>query len=263
MFNFSFLKNHLDAFIFLSLLFLIAYLMLVFIFPFVYAFKINPTSPPTNPGLIKLGKTSKQILKIGVIGDSTAAGQGSNQFEDNFSLQYLKKSSLSDNYQIFYQNFAISGATSQDVIENQLTKLEVFKPNLVLVSIGANDVTGSVSEQKYEENIKLITDKLKSFEMENPLKFEVIWLSIPDFVTSKILLPPLNYFLSSRTKNFNQILSSQLETYHEMKLVDIYNGTRDKFAKEPKKTFSKDGYHPSSGGYTEWVRVILQEVELD
>jgi lysophospholipase L1-like esterase len=240
-------KKYIYIYILIPVLILIYFISIV-AFPLIYSRNISPTFPQQNPGVILLGNGQEKI-KVAVIGDSTAAGQGANSFNDNFSLKYLSKLD-NQKYNFEYQNFAISGSRVQDVIDMQIAGLVEFKPDLVLVSIGANDIVTTISDQDYRSQLQQLSTKLAN------LGVKIIWLNIPDFITSPVLLPPLNTFLSQRTKHFNQILESTIKDNQNFVLVDVYNNAREDFRDPRNMCFGDDGYHPSSQGYEVWSKLI-------
>ncbi len=227
---------------------IVIYTLAIPIWPMFWASYYSPTFPPSNPGVINhiTHPDQKSIFRVVVIGDSTAIGQGTNSVLESFGYQYLLANSSLKNQNWSFENRAKSGVKINYVIDQQLD----FEPvDLVMVSIGANDVTGGTKSAEFRASAEDLAKKLKS------LSKQVIWLNIPDFVTSPILLPPLNYILSSRAKTINQILDSVVpQAGHQ--LIDVYNGAREPFKRDPDRFFGADKYHPSVYGYGVWAKVI-------
>lgn len=232
---------------------ILVYALLVFVYPLFWATLFSKTNAPDKIGTQLLNKnsdlTNPKTLKVAVIGDSTAAGQGTDSVLQSFSYQYLQKINTSD-LQIEYTNLAVSGSRIDQVLANQIPQIDTSS-QLIFVAIGANDVTAFFSETEFTAKLELLAQKLKSI----PAK--VVWLSIPDFVTVPILLPPLNYFLSSTAKNFNAKIQ-EVATQNSFIYVDVFDSTRDEFRNHPDQTFSKDKYHPSSYGYSLWAQQIAK-----
>jgi len=235
----------------LILAIILLYSIFVISFPLVYSGYYSKTTPPERVAGEKIpgieSKTEK--LKIAVIGDSTAVGQGTDSVKKSFSYQYSEKYLSSQYAELDYTNFAVSGALVKDVLETQIPELSKNYFDLVFVSVGANNVTGMTKTEDFKNDVQLLASKV---ELSGK---KVIWLSIPDFITSPVLLPPLNSYLSSTAEKFNTETKSIVEP-KKFKFVDIYNGTRAEFASEPNKNFSRDKYHPSQDGYKIWARVI-------
>lgn len=232
---------------------ILVYVLLVFVYPLFWATLFSKTTAPDKIGTQFLNKnsdlTNPKTLKVAVIGDSTAAGQGTDSVLQSFSYQYLQKINTSD-LQIEYTNLAVSGSRIDQVLANQIPQIDTSS-QLIFVAIGANDVTASFSETEFAAKLELLAQKLKSI----PAK--VVWLSIPDFVTVPILLPPLNYFLSDKAKNFNAKIQ-EVTSQNGFIYVDVFDSTRDEFRNHPDQTFSKDKYHPSKYGYSLWAQQIAK-----
>jgi lysophospholipase L1-like esterase len=226
-------------------------MLVVLAWPIFWATYYSPTSPPTNPGIIYHNLSypnQKSIFRTVVIGDSTALGQGTNSVEKGFGYQYLLTNPDLKDQNWSFENRAISGVKIAEVLDHQLG----FEPvDLVMISIGANDITGNTKPSEFQRSVEKLATQLHSKAKQ------VIWLNIPDFVTSPILLPPLNYILSWREHELNEIIKNILpQTGYQ--IVDVYNGAREPFAKHPERYFGADKYHPSAAGYAVWVELIHQ-----
>jgi lysophospholipase L1-like esterase len=233
---------------------LVVYLIGVLAFPYVYALNVYPTTPPQSSGeLVLKSNSGDKKLKVAVIGDSTALGQGTGSQTKSFSYKYADRYLFGKYDQISYINYAVSGNKAVDIIDNQLSKLTALQPDLVFIAIGANDVTGGNDKNIFKSQIETIINFLQKLDAK------VIWVSIPDFIISPILLPPLNWFLSSRAGEFNQIIKDNLKQ-SELIYVDVFDSTRQPFLDEQNKMFSTDKYHPSADGYGLWVEQINKNV---
>lgn len=231
-----------------SLAITLLYILAILIWPMFWATYYSPTYPPNNPGVIYRTPypNQKSIFRAVVLGDSTALGQGTNSVEKSFGYQYLLTNPDLKYQNWSFENRAISGVKISEVLKHQLD----FEPvDLVMVSIGANDITGSTKPSEFQTSVETLAKQLR-----NKAK-QVIWLNIPDFITSPILLPPLNYILSEREEVLNEIIKNTA-TQFGYQIVDIYNGARKPFANDPKRYFGVDKYHPSQAGYGVWVELI-------
>ena len=232
---------------------IVIYGLIVIVWPLFWARLYSPTKPPISPGVIYNfpNPNQKSIFRAVVIGDSTALGQGSDDVKKSFGYQYLLTKLELKTQNWSFENRAVSGVKIAEVLDNQLG----FEPvDLVMISIGANDITGLTKPEEFRKSVKMLIGRLKT------LAKQVIWLNIPDFVTSPILLLPLNYILSQRELELNAILKN-IVPKASYQLIDVYNEAREPFAKDPKLHFGVDGYHPSAAGYGVWVGVIQKNVK--
>lgn len=234
--------------LFVTFVFII-YTTLILLFPIIYSANLYKTLPTKNSekSYFEINSSQSKLLRVAVIGDSTAIGQGTNSVEESFSYQYLTQNSKFQDSKIEYSNYAVSGARIQEVIDKQL----VFEPvDLIFVSIGANDVTQMTNQKDFENSVSTLTSKLLN------LAKNVIWINIPDFVTVPVFLPPLNYLASNRTQSFDKIINEITSKTSQINLIDVYNLAREPFRINPDKYFSKDKFHPSKDGYQIWVELI-------
>lgn len=72
-------------------------------------------------------------------GDSTAVGEGSSDTEHTYPFKIAI--TLARKNTILYRNISVVGFTSRDVLEEQIDQIIVFKPDIVTISMGANDAT--------------------------------------------------------------------------------------------------------------------------
>lgn len=244
--------------IFIGLGFVFSYIVFVFLYPWVWTKKIKKTLTPEKSDILNLHfksvskKTAK--LKVAAIGDSTALGQGADSIKGSFSYIYIEEV-LSQKYsKIKYLNLGVSGAKAIDVIRDQLDEVVKFKPDLVFVSIGANDVTLNTSDEEFGKNVRKISQKIIETGAE------IVWINIPDFIISPILLPPLNIYLSNKSKQLNIVLESVLSKT-SVYLVDINKKAKKVFLSQLDKYFSKDMFHPSYEGYKHWAENIWHTVK--
>lgn len=230
------------------------YLAFTIFYPYIYSGVLNKNPIPKNSEQLSiLGNSDpNQNLNIAVIGDSTALGVGTAGVNESFSYQYLEL--IKSQYGTAnYINYGVNGITSKGLIDNEISKLSNQEFDIVFVSIGANDITAGISENEFKENVRKISQTLASFNIK-----KVIWMSIPDFITSPVLLPPLTNYLSHQALQFNNITKSVV-TENKFDYIDVYDSTRDQFIND-KNSFSKDGYHPSKTGYGYWAAAIKTQV---
>jgi lysophospholipase L1-like esterase len=95
-----------------------------------------------------IGTGSK--IKYIAAGDSTAVGEGASEVSKTYTYQIAQV--LSHNNSVEYQNVGVLGATSQDLIDNQLDLIVGLDPDIITISIGANDMTHFVNNSKVLEN---------------------------------------------------------------------------------------------------------------
>lgn len=93
-----------------------------------------------------------------VLGDSTSASQGSS-YADGFVT--ASSQHLASTFTVQTSNFSVPGATIYDIEAVQLDQTLNLKPDIVLISAGANDVTHFTRGRAIEASLQRIIDQLK------------------------------------------------------------------------------------------------------
>jgi lysophospholipase L1-like esterase len=98
-------------------------------------------------------------LSYVVLGDSTAAAQGA-AYEDGIAVMTAR--ALAKTRTVILRNFSVSGAKTADVLIEQLPAVEDARPDLVLISVGANDVTHLTRIGAVEYSLVRIIHRLRA-----------------------------------------------------------------------------------------------------
>lgn len=152
-------------------------------------------------------------------------------------------------------NLGVNGYTSADLINRQLPALPDFRPDLVSVLIGVNDVVQGVARERYRANVDFILDRL----LEQLPADRIVMVSTPDYTltpSGAAYGDPLQQ--SSAIADFNQIERAAAEA-HGIAFVDISSVARG-VADDP-ALVANDGLHPSGKQYRGWVELIAPVVE--
>jgi len=149
-------------------------------------------------------------------------------------------------------NLAVSGAVLNDVLQNQLPKMAKLKPDLISVSIGANDATHFSSVGKYQTQMQSLVEKLSA------KKAQVLFATTPDMFQAPALTLPLALAVNQRAKMQNAILD-EATTNSKIKVIDLFNRGKLIYAQNP-NLYAPDFFHPSSDGYQIWARLFTAEL---
>lgn len=186
-------------------------------------------------------------LRYLVMGDSTGAGQGAVVDE---GIAVLSAKYLAQKNKVEFMNVSISGATVADVISDQLKFVDSFKPDIILISAGANNVTHLTRLGELEQQI----DQLISEIVEKNCKAKIIVTATPDMGTVPRFLFPLNFLATFQTNRQNEVFD-RIITKYDLTLAPIALETGPIFRKD-KSLFAEDKFHPNERGYLVWADVI-------
>jgi lysophospholipase L1-like esterase len=201
---------------------------------------IDPPSGSAN--------ASKPSLRVVWLGDSLAAGVGTSSPDGSVARQVARRLDRPLDLEVL----AVSGARIGDVLDKQLPLL-TGAPDLIFISIGANDVTHQTSLGDFHDRYDTVLSRL-------PPSSAVIVLGVPDMGSTTRLAQPLRFIAGLRANQLDNV-AHDLARAHGSAYVNIAAGTGPKFRADPDSYFAADHYHPSDAGYTVWTDVIVPVVE--
>ena len=182
------------------------------------------------------------------LGDSLTAGVGASTSSEAFPNLLLEKLATK-NGPTQLLNLAVPGATTKDVLDGQIKTAIDFKPDLITLLIGINDMHNHVSISDFQENYENILNQLTG-QFPKP---KVIVINLP-FIGSNLLLPPYGLYFDNQTQKYNKVIKSLADKY-QVTYFDLYSQTKDQFKKD-KNLYSQDLFHPSGAGYKVWSDLL-------
>ncbi len=178
-------------------------------------------------------------LKLLIIGDSAAAGVGVNKQVDALSGQLSSKLAL--NYVVDWRLIAQTGFTAADALAG-LNVLPKQTFDVVLLSVGVNDVTHLTSNKAWLNSLSALSELLTDKFSVN----KIIFSSIPPMHLFSGLPQPLRWWLGKRAKRLNQLmeLAANDSPNRSVLTVDIPFSA---------KYLAQDNFHPSQYAYQLWA----------
>ena len=189
------------------------------------------------------------------LGDSYTIGTGTSTESRNFPSHLARKLEEVTGEPVQLRNPAVNGFTTVDLIQVELPEIERFRPDLVTILIGANDVVQGVEEAAYRSRISRIYDRVKTLDLPAG---RVVVLSIPDFS----VVPAAPNFgkppeIRARIDAFNRAAREEA-TRRGFDLVDLSELSRSGATRAG--WVSQDGLHPGDLQYEAWSQYIRQQV---
>lgn len=188
-------------------------------------------------------KTLNGPIKYVALGDSTGVGVGAR--DGGYVIRMFRKleqrrpgSSL--------KNFCVSGATSEDLLRDQVDAGVAGRPDLVTIGIGINDIGHGFSVDRFGENFQNLLSRVKT-----ETGALIVVTNIPDISTSTRIPQFLRQQYQQQIVQFNRKLR-EISDANGAVVFDIYSITEDELPKHP-EYFSDDGFHPSDEGYALWA----------
>ncbi|MBV9209849.1 MAG: SGNH/GDSL hydrolase family protein [Acidobacteria bacterium] len=194
---------------------------------------------------------SKAPVRYVALGDSTGVGVGAR--EGGYVARLFERirrerpsSSLT--------NLCVSGATSGDLLREQLAPALKAQPTLITIGIGINDISRSVSPESFARNYEEIVSRLKT-----ETGAVIIVTNLPDISLAPAVPAYMREEAQSRIVAFNERIQ-EIAARHGLMLVDAYTMTREVIPQHP-EFFSSDNFHPSDAGYEYWAKLMWPTVK--
>lgn len=200
--------------------------------------------------LINSTITTTGTIKLAFLGDSLTAGAGADNF--NFSYPHLLAEKLMKNYQqIEVLNLGNPGATSADVLNNQIKLINDFEPDKIFILVGINDLHDYLGRKNLENNLRQTIIDLKI----SPSNIYLI--NIPYLGK---FLPPWPTYFDWQTKRYNQVFINLKNT--GVNSIDLYTQSYKNFS-DDSFWYSADNFHPNDRGYQLIAGIIYYYLGYD
>ena len=186
--------------------------------------------------------TGKRVVWLG---DSTAAGVGASSSAGALPSQVADGLAAPE-----VAVLAVSGARVGDVLADQVPKVAALRPDLVLISVGANDTIHLTGRGAFRHTYEKVVRAL-------PAGVPVVLLGVPDMGAIPRFAQPLRAVSGWRGRNVDaevrRVAAGTGAVY-----ADIAGPTGPPFRRHPDKYFAADDFHPSDAGYGLWADAVLK-----
>ncbi len=193
-----------------------------------------------------------KALRLLALGDSIIAGIGASDQEQSLTAQFARALAVSTHQPVSWKATGCSGDNSFDL----LVRLESLKseppPDIVLISIGVNDVTALHSSRNWRANISSLCNQLGALWPEAL----IIFCGLPPMGKFPLPPQPLRFCMGLRAAYFDRIAAELIDRHtgmmHIPTLID-----------PDEHDFCPDGFHPSDSAYTGWGEEMAQRITRD
>jgi lysophospholipase L1-like esterase len=215
-----------------------------------FGYKLYYLKKPQAPDQANQSLGNGPSLRYIAAGDSTAVGVGATEVKYSYTgeiLNYLQKS-----HSVTYKNIGVTGNKTTDFVNNQLEQIINFQPDIITISISANDATHLVSQSVILENYKTIISELKQ-----KTNAKIFITNIPVFSHADILPWFYRKLIEYRSSKINpKILNLEDD---RVNIINIHDFGWDSFP-DISKTFAIDHFHPNNLGYQNWANAFLDKI---
>lgn len=189
---------------------------------------------------------SGKDLRVLILGDSAAAGVGASTQTEALSGQVVSR--LANDHRVLWKLWARSGLDSRALLD----LLEQHPPqpfDVVLLSIGVNDVTSTLSVDQWitlqQQLIDVLRDKFAATQ--------IVMSPLPPMHLFPALPQPLRWYLGNRAARFNTRLAGLATgndhcTMLTTRLAPVAG------------SMARDGFHPGPAIYSVWADDAVEAI---
>ena len=200
------------------------------------------------------GMETKKEIRYVALGDSYTIGEGAapDQAWPSVLTKHLNDNGVKIN---LIANPSVTGWTTQDLIDKELSIYETSQPTFATLLIGVNDWVQGVESGTFHKNLIFILDKMQDKLLN---KKNLVLITIPDFgVTPQGGKYAHGRDISKGISEFNAIIFAEAQK-RSLKTVDIFPSTQD--MRNNSNLIAADGLHPSGEEYAIWEKLIYPVV---
>lgn len=178
-------------------------------------------------------------LRLLILGDSAAAGVGVSNQQDALAGRLV--SELAGDHCVAWTLLAETGRTAADVLA-ALNAAPENHYDVVLVSVGVNDVTGRTGTQQWLSLLNELSDRL----INGMGATRVLFTAIPPMHLFPALPQPLRWYLGMRARQLNRLMENVCNSRDSAEYLCV------SFPLEP-GFMASDGFHPGLDAYRLWA----------
>ncbi|AHI29750.1 SGNH/GDSL hydrolase family protein [Marinobacter similis] len=178
-------------------------------------------------------------LKLLILGDSAAAGVGVEHQDEALSGRLAAQ--LGQQFRLHWALEAETGRTSGDVL-TALAQVPDDRFDVVLVSVGVNDVTGRTGDRQWLTHLAELSAQLgQRFGARH-----ILFTAIPPMHWFPALPQPLRWYLGLRARQLNALLEAYCGDTAGAYFLSVT------YPLEP-AAMAADGFHPGRDAYGVWA----------
>lgn len=198
----------------------------------------------------EFGDPSLPMLKVVVLGDSSVTAPGVSGPDEIWVS--LVCSRLAEDRHVVLRSFAVGGSRAQDVIADQLGPALELHPDLVFLSVGANDAIKGVPLRRFVEDLDRLVGSLAATGAV------VVQSGVGVLGTIPRLHPPLSHMMSRRALRFDrahwEVAARFGTTVVDQRSDDPLIWYRDR------SLWAEDYFHVSAAGHARWADTTWRTV---
>ena len=196
------------------------------------------------------GSTGRgESLQLLAIGDSIIAGVGASELSRALVGRTAEGLSNGLSRQVHWRAHGYVGANSTKLLQSHLPTIDDLKADVIITSIGINDVTSATTLPRWRDNLSSLFQRLA----EHNRDVIVAFAGLPPLSGFPLLPQPLRSVLGLRARDFDDAAREVIAAHPQVVHVPVdFETTPDKFA--------LDGYHPNETSYVTFGQGMAEKI---
>ena len=184
-------------------------------------------------------------LRMVWLGDSSVVGAGASSTDTAIP----RRVAAALDRPVDLSVLAVSGSRVHDVVVNQLEQVAALRPDVVLVSIGTNDVLYRTSRSEFRADHERLVDGL-------PADALVVFLGACDMGACLRVPQPLRAVLGWWGRVLDSAARAEVEARGGM-FLDMGEATGPEMRRHPDRYYAVDQFHSNDEGYRLWADMVV------
>jgi lysophospholipase L1-like esterase len=199
------------------------------------------------------GDPQSPNLRIAVMGDSSVTAPGVEPLDAAWPRRMAKH--LADSFHVELYSVAVGGSKARDVLACQVHEAIALRPDIAIISAGANDALRATSVQRFESEYDQIIGLLAR-------QVPCIAVSGIGDLGSIPRLPALaGSIVRIRGRSFDHAVRRVVSRYPGVLKTDTWSPGWQEFNTNPDQIFAGDLFHASAYGHRVYTAAIMPAIE--
>jgi lysophospholipase L1-like esterase len=200
------------------------------------------------------------VLRLAVLGDSSAAGVGATTQEEALAGQVARAVAGLTGREVSWRVAARSGATVRRIRDELVDRLTdpctQWRPDLVLVAAGANDATRLRRPRAFRRDVDELIAAIRA-RLGEPVP--VLLAGLPPMHRFPALPAPLRLVFGVRARQLDRQLA-RLARHDAHRAGPVFHLPVGQLPVEMAGFFAADRFHPGPIGYRRWGRLLAVQI---
>jgi len=205
------------------------------------------TRLPGAPGARQGSTGAGEPVRFLALGDSIIDGVGTDDVSASLPGQFASLLAHQTRQSVHWRVEGQSGYAIDDVLERLESLSDITPPDIILISVGVNDVTGLSSTRRWRTKVTELLNLMGHYWPSA----RIIFAGLPPMSEFPLPPQPLRFTLGLRAATLDHIAAGVIEAYPNACHVPTLISPQQ-------HGFCEDGFHPSAESCTLWASHILQ-----